>query len=323
MSEVNSAVVRDGATGANRHCPVCNQTLAKTLFYPTESPGPVSRCLYCGMVFIQAIEDAHAIIFDGPVLYNSVPQILTSSNLDDVKDSWEFNILPEKEAEAPAIRLNAVTALKRIEMLTGNPQNKLRLLDVGSGFGFFLAAAKERGWKSYGLEPLPASSIYARAKFGLEITTDTLRENTFPENYFDVITAFQVFEHLPDPQGYIHLLSRFLKEQGLFFFEMPVFDTWSIRLLGPRHRHFVQDHLNFFTSETIRVLLNNLGFKVVDSFRPARIMSVRHLLTQWIASRLPKRFAQGMLNLVQRTGLWERTISINMGDMLSVIAKKI
>jgi len=181
-----------------RSCPICGQQHTRVLFWPRASPGPVSQCLSCGMVYIANIEDSHALIFDGPVTYGQTdPKILTSSNLDDVRDSWEFKLLPDKEVEWPAMRQNAIDALQRIERHVNSSFNERKILDFGSGWGFFLAVAKERGWIPYGLEPLPASAVYARATFGLNITTDTLREDTFPPDFFDAITSFQVFEHLP------------------------------------------------------------------------------------------------------------------------------
>lgn len=181
-----------------RSCPVCGQQHTRVLYRPKASPGPVSKCLNCGMVYIAIIEDHHALIFDGPVIYGQTdPRILTSSNLDDVRDSWEFKLLPDKEVEWPALRQNAIDTLRRIKPHINRSFNERSILDFGSGWGFFLAVAKEHGWTTYGLEPLPASAVYARATFGLNITTDTLRENTFPPDFFDVITSFQVFEHLP------------------------------------------------------------------------------------------------------------------------------
>jgi hypothetical protein len=186
---------------SRRACPVCGQQHTRVLFRPKDSPGPVAKCLNCDMVYVESIEDDHALIFSEPVMNGQPdPKILTSSNLADVSDSWEFKFLPDEEVEWPVRQHNAADALQRIERHINTHRPGGRLLDFGSGWGFFLAVAKERGWIPYGLEPLPASAVYARARFGLNTITDTLRENTFPSDFFDVITAFQVFEHLPPPR---------------------------------------------------------------------------------------------------------------------------
>jgi cyclopropane fatty-acyl-phospholipid synthase-like methyltransferase len=198
------------------------------------------------MVYVSSIDDRHTLIFEGPVLYDgTTEQTLASSNMDDVRNYWEFQFVPEKEAEWPALRENAFDALQRMEKFLPSGTDR-RILDFGSGWGFFLAAARERGWETFGLEPLPACAVYSRSKFNLNIIVDTLREDTFPKDHFDCVTSFQVFEHLPYPATDVRHFHRMLKKGGLLLIEVPSFDTWTMKILGARHRHFVQDHLNFF-----------------------------------------------------------------------------
>jgi 2-polyprenyl-3-methyl-5-hydroxy-6-metoxy-1,4-benzoquinol methylase len=275
------------------------------------------------MVYIATIEDDHALIFDGPVTYGQIePKVLTSSNLADVKDSWEFGFLPNKEVEWPALRQNAIDALERIELHMNGKRTDRKILDFGSGWGVFLAVAKEHGWTTCGLEPLPASSVYARATFGLDIITDTLHENTLPQDSFDVITSFQVFEHLPYPRENVQHLHKALRRDGILLIEVPNFKTWTMQMMGSRHRHFVQDHLNFFSIETLSRLLTNSGFKMVDQFHPTRRMSVLHLVKVWFQRYLPTSIGNILERSLQRTNLWERTIGLNTGDIITVVARK-
>jgi SAM-dependent methyltransferase len=275
------------------------------------------------MVYVSAIEDQRALVFDGPVTDGQVAShILTSSNLDDVKDSWEFKLLPNKEGEWPALQRNAIDALERIERHSTKPPAECRILDFGSGWGFFLAVAKERGWIPYGLEPLPASSVYARATFGLNIITDTLREETFAPDFFDAITSFQVFEHLPDPAEDLRHLYTMLRQDGILLIEVPNIETWTMRIMKSQHRHFVQDHLNFFSVDSLSQLLFNSGFQVIDHYCSTRYMSVRHLVQHWFRRYLPAPIVDTLQTPLQRTSLWEQTIGVNIGDIITMIARK-
>ena len=307
-----------------RSCPVCDQQRTRVLLRPNESPGPVSKCLKCNMVYISPIEDPHALIFDGPLTGGRFdPRVLTSSNLADVSNSWEFNQLPDKELEWPALKQNAINAIKRIELHTIKPRSECKILDLGSGFGFFLAFAKECGWNTFGLEPLPASAVYARATFDLNIITDTLHENTFPPNFFDVITSFQVFEHLPYPKKYIRYLHKMLRNDGVILIEVPNWETVTMRIMKSRHRHFTQDHLNFFTIDTLSQLLSDNGFRIIDDYHPTRRMSFRHLSKYWLRRYLPASLVDSLLGILQSTSLWERTIGINIRDIITVIGRKL
>ena len=65
----------------------------------------------------------------------------------------------------------------------------------------------------HSLEPLVMPAIYARGRLSLRVVTDTLRDDTYPLEFFDVVTAFQVFEHIVDPAGDVakirlHLVDR-------------------------------------------------------------------------------------------------------------------
>jgi 2-polyprenyl-3-methyl-5-hydroxy-6-metoxy-1,4-benzoquinol methylase len=313
-----------GGIKTNRSCPVCGQNQARFLFRPKKSPGPVSKCLNCGMVYVSDIEDDHALFFDGPAShYQADPKILTSSDLNDARDLWECNYLPAKEAEWPALRQNAVDALIRLDSFISRPSAEGKILDFGSGWGFFLAAARERGWLCYGLEPLPGCAIYARAKLGANIVTDTLHNNTYPADFFDAVTSFQVFEHLPHPDHDVRILHKILRKGGVILIEVPNFDTWTMRLLRSRHRHFVQDHINFFSKETLSRFLKMNGFTIMESFHPDRRMSVRYLFGFWLSKYLPSGVNNVLITTLKKMGLWEITLGINIGDIITVIAGKI
>jgi SAM-dependent methyltransferase len=223
------------------------------------------------------------------------------------------------EAEWPALQLNAVCALDRLQQHIQPPG---RLLDLGCGCGFFLGVAGERGWTPYGVEPLPGYAVYARARFGASVVTDILRDDSFPCDFFDAITAFQVFEHLPDPAREAARLHRMLKPGGVFLVEAPEFDTWSVHLIGPRHRHFVPKHITFFSANTLTLLLEKRGFELLSIYHPSRRISLRRLVTEWGGRYLPEGLVSSAGRLIKRLGMWSKVVTLNLGDIVSVIARK-
>jgi len=269
-------------------------------------------------MYVHQIDDPRALIVDGPVLYDGItPEALTSNRLADVAGSWEFDLLPDREREFPILRQNASAALARVGAHLPHPRaTGGNLLDLGSGWGFFLAAAKEQGWSAYGLDPLPASAVYARATFGVPVVTDTLHDDTYPPAFFDVVTAFQVYEHLPNPGDTTRILHRIIRPGGVLLIEVPTGDTWTMRLLGRRHRHFVQDHLNFFSYDTLGRMLADRGFTVCDRYHPTRLMSCEHLAREWL------HLGDGVVRLMRRTGIARRPIAMNIGDIITVIARR-
>jgi SAM-dependent methyltransferase len=308
-----------------RHCVLCGVDCAERLFRPPAAPGPVVRCRQCGLVYISPIEDARALIFEGPVLSASASGAATSADLALLVGSWEAPILAAKAAEWPALQRNAAAALARLEqhLPAAHPRAAQRkLLDFGCGGGFVLRVAQERGWAPSGLEPLAGHAIYARAQGAGPVITDTLHPTTFPPASFDAITAFQVVEHLPDPAGVVAQLARLLKPGGLLLIEVPNIDTWSVRLLRRYHRHFAPDHLNFFSAHTLRLLLEQQGLRVVEHFSPARRMTIRHLIEDWGSHYVPPQVIRAAARTLNRLGLWHLVIKLNLGDIVTVVARR-
>lgn len=299
-------------------CIICDHADFQPLYHPERSPGWVVRCRYCGFVFVQSVDDDRSII-DDAFARQVEDRLRHSQDLGDLTGCWEVTELAGKLDEELGIRANAVSALERIAQYYSTPG---RLLDFGCGWGFFLRIAKEQGWLPYGLEPLPGHALYTRANVGAEVTTDVLREDTFPPDYFDVITSFQVFEHLPDPSGNLDLLKKTLRPGGIILIEVPNIDTWGVKLLGKRHRHYVPDHLNFFSAQTLGQLFQVHGLEILEHYYPTRQMSVRHLMTVWGGRTLPAGMSSRVNHLFRRPLFWEKNIRLNLGDIVAVVGRK-
>ena len=299
-------------------CIVCGDENFTNLYRPKRSPGEVVRCQGCGFVAVRYIDDGRSIINEQTAA-RVEERLLSSRDLGDLVGCWEVSELTSKLAEIEALRANAIDALDRIERYSTPPG---RLLDFGCGWGFFLDVARERGWLPYGLEPLPGHALYVRAKVEADVVTDILRDSTYPADYFDAITSFQVFEHLPDPAGDLVRLQQALRPGGILLIEVPNIKTWGVRLMGKRHRHFVPDHLNFFSDETLGRLFQASGLEILETYHPTRQMSFRHLITAWGGRLLPEVFTSTSTRLFQNTKIWNKTFGLNIGDIVAVIGRK-
>lgn len=142
------------------------------------------------------------------------------------------------------------------------------LLDVGCGYGFFMEAARQRGWRVFGVEPCAHARAYAASR-SLEIDSEDLFARAFPPDMFDVVTLFYVLEHLPDPVGCLKEVYRVLKPGGTILLRLP-HTTPIVKLLGlfgiPNKLYDVPSHLCDFSPLTIAVALRKTGFSDIKTF---------------------------------------------------------
>lgn len=139
-----------------------------------------------------------------------------------------------------------------------------RLLDVGCSTGIFLNEMRRSGdWDVYGVEPVAFPARIARERFGLRVFQQTLIEAKLPENYFDVVTWWDVLEHTPNPKECLQETYRILKPGGWVFIQTPDPNSWEAKLFGPYWRGFeAPRHLHIFPVPTLTNQLGLLGFRV-------------------------------------------------------------
>lgn len=105
-----------------------------------------------------------------------------------------------------------------------------RLLDIGCSSGLFLDEARRAGFAACGAELSPESSAFARDHFGLPVHSGDWRDAGYADESFDVVTLFDVIEHLADPLAELRAVARLLKPGGLLLQSTPDIDGLFPRL---------------------------------------------------------------------------------------------
>ena len=139
------------------------------------------------------------------------------------------------------------------------------LLDIGCGEGFFLYSASRAGYTTKGIELSEDAAEYAKREFGLDVEAKPFEQVRFPENHFDVITLWQVLEHVPHPSMILKEVYRILKPEGLLALSTPDIGGLPARILGRRWWNIRRLHINQFTTVTLATTLKNIGFRNICS----------------------------------------------------------
>jgi SAM-dependent methyltransferase len=160
------------------------------------------------------------------------------------------------------------------------------LLDVGAGNGYFVHLARtEFGLAADGLEISAAEADYARDTFGLELLRGDLSVVT---SKYDVITSFNVLEHVKEPMKLLTEMSERLAPGGLMVLTTPNPSCIHRRLKGLTRWNMVcpPHHINLFTRTSLREMLTRLGFETLEyATLSTYINSVRKIDTQSLMLR--------------------------------------
>jgi 2-polyprenyl-3-methyl-5-hydroxy-6-metoxy-1,4-benzoquinol methylase len=170
-----------------------------------------------------------------------------------------------KDVDAPIIRETRLTATESQVGLIKRYGNGTRLLDVGCGEGFFLFNASKAGYATKGIEISQDVAEYARREFGLDVEAKPFEELRFAENYFDVVTLWQVLEHVPYPLMVLKEVHRILKPGGLLATSTPDIEGILAKIFRRKWWNLRRLHINQFTAKTLTGMLNRAGFKNVFS----------------------------------------------------------
>lgn len=158
---------------------------------------------------------------------------------------------------------------KKAADLIERHQKRGRVLDVGAGFGFFLAEMKGRGWDVSGVELSQRAIDYAREALGIDLQMGPLERVGFEPGQFDVVSGFYVIEHLPRPMAFLKEVYRVLKPGGILLLRYP--HTTPIKNLLHLFRienrlYDLPAHLSDFSHEIIERCLSRAGFQHCKHF---------------------------------------------------------
>ncbi len=138
------------------------------------------------------------------------------------------------------------------------------ILDIGCSSGSFLASMNNAQWKVYGIEMDGLTAEKARLNSGAEVFVGDVMDAPFQTNSFDVITCFDVLEHMYQPREFLARVLYWLRPGGIFFAKLPNIDSWEAKLFGTYWYGLeLPRHLYHFSPRSIRHLVTDLGLHEV------------------------------------------------------------
>lgn len=227
-----------------------------------------------------------------------------------VKDNEYLTIEPSRE----------VAFMKLIKRLARYVKPSGKLLDVGCYTGVFPLLAQRAGWDSYGIEPSDWAASVAEKRLPGKIQTGYLSQAPWPEASFDLVTSWDVIEHVTDPVREIGLMARALKPGGWLFLSTMATDALVVKVLGSRWPWYMPMHLFYFTPKTLQAFVQKAGLT------PIAIMPYPHYTTiqygLWKLEPYLGSIARLISTGLKKLGLSNTVIKIDLGDFFLLAAQK-
>jgi 2-polyprenyl-3-methyl-5-hydroxy-6-metoxy-1,4-benzoquinol methylase len=230
---LSNRYIRSVPKGEHKTCLVCQGNSLKPL--KGFEKHHLTKCASCGFVFCKPIptqEELNA-VYEG-YGRNDYLSDLTIQAYERVLDSFE-----------PFRKTN-------------------RLIDVGCGIGYFLEVAKRRGWEVYGTE-FTEEAVNICEEKGVNMKLGVLNPSDYESGSFDVVTSFEVIEHINDPRIELANFHKLLRQGGLVYCTTPNFNAverfmlksdWNI--LG------YPEHLSYYSPSTLKKVFKESGFKTKE-----------------------------------------------------------
>lgn len=136
-----------------------------------------------------------------------------------------------------------------------------KLLDIGCGIGLFASVAISKGWEVYGTE-FSDEAIEICTNKGVQMKQGKTTKEMFNAESFDVITSFEVIEHINYPNEEMDCIHYFLRKGGLFYCTTPNFNAIERFVLKNEYSVICYpEHLSYYTPKTLDFLFKKHGFE--------------------------------------------------------------
>ena len=295
-------------------CPICNSSKTSKAFdavdhFSTKETFPICDCTSCGFRFTNNFpsEDSIGRYYDSPDYISHSDS--KSGLINRLYHFFRKQMLKKK--------VNLVS-----KYVAPKQKSNIHLLDIGSGTGYFLNAAKERGYTVTGIEKDSNARDYAITNFALDIK-DEQSLWSIENDSFDVITLWHVLEHMENLNEVVAKINSILKPDGVVILALPNHNSHDAKKYkGYWAAYDVPRHLWHFTPDTVEKLLGKHLFNIIkQKTMPLDAFYISMLSEKYRGSGSLTQYIKAIV--VGTVGYLLSLSDINNSSSVIYIAKKI
>ena len=179
------------------------------------------------------------------------------SNYEKNKYNKEFNVESDKEY----FKRFDKEQNERISRIGIQNLRNMKVLDIGPAYGIFLDVVKNIAKSTFAVEP--SSNMRKHLESNGHSAFKSLSDLSTFKSYFNVITCFDVIEHVKDPLNLLNQSYNFLNKGGKMFLSMPNHDDLLLDVIGNQFKKFFyqKSHLSYFDYKSTKYLIKKSKFK--------------------------------------------------------------
>ncbi|MFH1912658.1 MAG: class I SAM-dependent methyltransferase [Pseudomonadota bacterium] len=276
----------------------CLDSINNSFDYLTESPTHyrIVQCNICGMKY------------SNPILSDiEIIELYKSSCINNCV----------RVDESASIRINMISYFSRL--LSHSSVSKGKFLDIGCGCGHLLKYASERGFEVAGIDPAQNAIIHARQL----VEAGDIREgiytlDSYPENYFDLISCIHVIDHVVDPKLLLKAAYKHLKHGGYMIIATHNMNSLLARVSGKTFIAYSIQHITYFTPSLLKKMAEQCGFSSVTIKRSLSTYTLRHYAENGFRSHKIRKLFLSILTFFRVDSL---QLSFPFGNMELIVKK--
>lgn len=221
------------------------------------------------------------------------------------------------EAEMPN-RLK--TALRHKRIIDAHVARKGRLLDIGCASGSFLRVMLDAGWTVQGIEPSESQFLRASKLLGQSSNIQQcMLQDALLSNNYDLVTLWDVLEHVTEPVDFLELAASHLKIGGYLALNVPRIDSPIARALGSRWPLLLAEHLNYFSSQSLRICGKSVGLELIEKGQRPSAFSLGYVFFRAAQHKIPGSALLSQALNGSRISNW--SLPVWLGEIYAVFQK--
>lgn len=281
-------------------CPICGPSASAVLRYSFD-PYKVVACSSCGLNYLspRLTQEAILKLYKDEAYYNSNVAGQGYDEYLEISENWEKTFTRRLKQIAPY-------------------KSSGRALDIGCGPGYFLSAAQKMGFDVYGLDPSDYIVEMAKKAWGERVQLGLIESANYEPESFDLIVAFDTFEHIYDPNKFLQAIHSFLKPGGVLAITTPDPTSTLSKISGKNWVSYkLPEHVFYWSPETIRRVLKK-DFEVLEIRSAGQYATLGFLFRRvFRLSGNPGKLISAIINFLNRFSIYS-----DNGSLTAIARKK-